>query len=165
MLFDFHKAFDLIDHNILTKKSSTYNIPESIKYWILDFLGSFKQRVKLGNDCHSNWSIVRAGVPQGTKLGPWLFAIMVNDIKVLEWMISADMSMTPRCQTVAKNDSSLLRSQANVFAKKSIANGMELTESKCKELRLSFSTSNKQLFDPIVFNNKNVNNLPYSQQV
>ena len=70
-------------------------------------------------------------------------------------MISADMSMTPRCQTVAKNHSSLLQSQVNVFAKKSIANGMELKESKCKELRLSCSTTNK-LFDPIVINNKNV---------
>ena len=35
MLFDFRKAFDLIDHNILAKKLSTYNIPEAYK--VLDF--------------------------------------------------------------------------------------------------------------------------------
>ena len=51
MLFDFRKAFDLIDHNILAKKLSTYSIPETIKYWIFDFLSNRKQRVKLGNDC------------------------------------------------------------------------------------------------------------------
>ena len=40
-------AFDLIDHNILATKLSTYNIPETSKYWILDFLNNRKQRVKL----------------------------------------------------------------------------------------------------------------------
>ena len=58
-------------------------------------------------------------------------------------------------ETVAKNYSSSLQSQINVFAEKSIANGMELKETKCKELRISFFTSNK-VFDPIVINNKNV---------
>ena len=96
MLFDFRKAFDLIDHNILAKKLLTYNIPETIKYWILDFLSNRKQRVKLGNDCQSEWSTVHAGVPQSTKLGPWLFAIMVDEM-YLVWTISGDMSMTPLC--------------------------------------------------------------------
>ena len=58
-------------------------------------------------------------------------------------------------EIAAKNYSSLLESQVNVFTKKSIANGMKLKERKCKELRISFCTSNK-VFDPIVINNKNV---------
>ena len=37
-LLDFRKAFDLIDHNILVQKLSTYDIPNSIAYWITDFL-------------------------------------------------------------------------------------------------------------------------------
>ncbi len=28
----------------------------------------------------SEWSDIRAGVPQGTKLGPWLYAMMINDL-------------------------------------------------------------------------------------
>lgn len=34
------------------------------------------------NDCHSEWSSVPAGVPLGTKLGPWFFIIMDNDLSV-----------------------------------------------------------------------------------
>ena len=58
-------------------------------------------------------------------------------------------------ESVAKNDSTLLQSHINVFAEKSKANGMELKETKCKELRISFSTLNIS-FDPKIINNKNV---------
>ena len=36
--FDFRKAFDLIDHRILSQKLLTYNLPKSITSWILNFL-------------------------------------------------------------------------------------------------------------------------------
>ena len=57
VLFDYKKAFDLIDHTILTEKLTK-----------LDFLKCCKQQIKLSNDCKSEWSNVPAGVPQGTKL-------------------------------------------------------------------------------------------------
>ena len=78
ILFDFKKAFDLIDHRILVRKLGTYNIPDAVISWITDFLTSCKQRVKLGHDCFSEWG----GVPQGTKLRPWLFIIMIKELGV-----------------------------------------------------------------------------------
>jgi len=53
ILFDFKKAFDLIDHRILVRKLGTYNIPDAVISWINDFLTSRKQRIKLGHDCFS----------------------------------------------------------------------------------------------------------------
>ena len=47
MTFDFREAVDLIDHNILLEKLTKYNIPRTVKLWILDFLTDREQRVKL----------------------------------------------------------------------------------------------------------------------
>ena len=52
--------------------------------WILDILTDRKQRVKLSNDCYSEWGTVPAGVPQGTKLWPWLYLIMINSVGVAD---------------------------------------------------------------------------------
>ena len=78
VLFDFRKAFDLADHNILLRKLSDYDIPNHILCWITDFLLDRRQRVKLAQDCFSEWRSIPAGVPQGTKMGAWLFLIMMN---------------------------------------------------------------------------------------
>lgn len=65
VLFDFRKAFDLIDHNILLRKLSDYDIPNYILCWITEFLLDRRQRVKLAQDCFSEWRSVPAGVLRG----------------------------------------------------------------------------------------------------
>ena len=66
VLLDFRKAFDLIDHQLLMVKLHSLDVPPSVINWVRDFLTNRQQRVKLANYCYSEWSLVPAGVPQGT---------------------------------------------------------------------------------------------------
>ena len=75
---DFRKVFDVIDHNILANKLSDYDISNHILNWITEFLLDRRQRIRLAQDCFSKWRYIPAGVPQRTKLGPWLFLIMTD---------------------------------------------------------------------------------------
>jgi hypothetical protein len=45
VLFDFRKAFDLLDHNRLIMKLKSLDLPSSTINWIIDFLIDRKQRV------------------------------------------------------------------------------------------------------------------------
>ena len=78
VFFDFSKAFDLVDHDLLLRKLEAY-LPEWIIKWVEAYLKNRKQRVKTANHT-AEWKQVEAGVIQGSVLGPILFIIFLADI-------------------------------------------------------------------------------------
>ena len=80
----YRKAFDFIGHSVLFRKLSELEIPHSVINWISDFLTNRYQRVKLADTCYSEWGPIPFAVPQGSKLGPWLFILLINDLEVTQ---------------------------------------------------------------------------------
>ena len=78
VLTDFSKAFDMVDHNLLIEKDIHIGVQRSIVPWLCDFLGNRMQCVRY-NATLSDFATLSAGLPQGTKLGPIGFQVIIND--------------------------------------------------------------------------------------
>ena len=52
VLFEYRKAFDLMDHNLFVRKVFDLSIPRSVACWVADFLMRRQQRVKLSAECY-----------------------------------------------------------------------------------------------------------------
>ena len=72
LLFDYRKAFDLIDHSILVNKLRNLAVPRSIVNWIIDFLSNrFQRRLLLQVGPSPFWDT--AGLPN------WAMAFCIDD--------------------------------------------------------------------------------------
>ena len=138
-LLDFSKAFDRIDHNVLLRKLQQMAVHPVIINWIAGFLSNKLQRTKIGQD-YSAWKYIQAGAPQGTKLGPFHFLIMVNDLKLDTHLVKfIDDSTT--WEVLHRDSKSNLPSAVKACEECTCDNNMKLNASKTKEMRVNFSSS------------------------
>ncbi len=160
ILLDYRKAFDLVDNNPLVAKLHEYGIKPTVLNWIVDFLRNRFQRVKLDSDCYSDFLHVPAGVPQGTKLGPWLFLAMINDLRLSDdslkdnimWKYADDTTIS---EVIPRFGSSALQSVVDKSVNWSDQNKLHLHPAKCKELRIQFG-KRECMVEPIIMNGQHL---------
>ena len=153
---DFSKAFDRIDHTIVIHKLTQIGVRYQLIPWICSFLSGRTQSVKVGGST-SDWAPIVAGVPQGTKLGPILFLIMINDLarncplKSRHWMYVDDITIS---ESVARDATPAIQDDLDTISRWASTNNMRLNPKKCKELAISFLRSSPAgLSSPLHVNN------------
>ena len=94
-------------------------------------------------------------MPQGTKLGLWLFVLMINDLRpdgVDQGKFVDDLTIS---ETVPKSGVSIIQNSVNSIKEWSDNNLFRLHDGKCKELRIDFK-QNRSIFSPISINKKQI---------
>ena len=150
---DFSKAFDKVDHGLLLFKLYKLGIRGSVLSWIKSYLHDRTQVVKF-QDRFSYPMKVTSGVPQGSVLGPLLFAIFINDIQSV--IKDCQISMYAddlKIFKIINNEMDALTLQQGINSLSSWCrlNGMCLNAGKCSII--SFSRSNHpSVFDYMISN-------------
>ena len=145
---DFRKGFDLIDHKILLKKLLGFNLHPCLVRWIGAFLLKRSQFVRLGSHT-STQRYLNGGIPQGTKLGPILFAVMVNDL-IDDWGPRTKfVDDLTAMEIIPRNSPSVMGYIVSDIQSFANNNNMELNPKKCKEMSVDFLHYNSCVWRPL----------------
>ena len=79
LYIDFKKAFDTVNHKLLTDKLKDMKIEKKVLKWINSYLTNRRQSTRIGSITSSSKEVY-TGVPQGSILGPLFFLCYINDI-------------------------------------------------------------------------------------
>ena len=132
--FDFSKAFDRIGYNVLLEMFLDLGVRTYLIPWIISFLTNRRQRVKLAGST-SDWLPITAGLPQGTKLGPILFVVMIDNLNIPDpesrtWKYVDDVSLS---EGLIRNSNSNIQTSLNTVASWSHSNWMKLNVKSAKK--------------------------------
>ena len=104
---DLSKAFDTLDHKILSEKFSHYGINDVALNVFHSYVSNRVQYVSY-NDTNSHFLVLKTGVPQGSILGPLLIIFYINDLS----------NVSDKFKLINYADDSTSSSTLKVFLKK-----------------------------------------------
>ena len=78
---DFNKAFDCVNHELLSSKLRQLPWNPLIVNWYLSFLEKRQQRV-VYNGFEGQWREANRGTTQDSVSGPYLFNVFINDLEI-----------------------------------------------------------------------------------
>ena len=146
---DFRKGFDLIDHKILLDKLSNLGIHNVMLGLIAAFLCERSQFVRIRTHT-STLQFINGGISKGTKLGPILFAVMVNKL-LSTWIPRAKfVDNLTALEIVPRNSSSVMSHITAIIQSFAEMNNMELNPGKCKDMIVNFLHYITSVLKPIV---------------
>jgi Reverse transcriptase (RNA-dependent DNA polymerase) len=151
---DFSKAFDRVNHFLLSQKLNSIGISNPLLSWFTSFITNRIQIVKHKN-YFSSPIYVSSGVPQGSHLSPLMFNIFLNDINsVLRF--AKLYSFADDCKFIGLiksiDDTKLLQLDIDAIIKWCSNNEMYLNIPKCN------SISFHRIRNPIIFS-YNISNI------
>ena len=152
VFLDLRKAFDTVNHKVLSAKLAAFNLSENALLWAKSYFSNHFQSVCIQNQ-QSTALPLQTGVPQGSILGPLFFSMFINDLP----------SVCPEAEIQMYADDTVVyvhsNTKAQVAAK--LTNIMvkvtEWLNQCCLELNVSktmgmfFTKINSKILDPDIF--------------
>ena len=109
ILLDLSKAFDSLEHDMIFKKMERYGLRGVCLKWFESYLHGRQIRIKCktgqATDTYSDLYDIDYGTPQGSCLGPLIFMLFCNDLRLqLDYLKGVQFA----------DDSTLLKSHSNL---------------------------------------------------
>ena len=148
--FDFAKAFDSVNHDIILEKlKNRFEIDGFLLKFFVEYLSGRKQRVVIGNTFSDDLNVA-SGVPQGSILGPLLFVLFINDIgdrvssssNIL--LYADDTKLYREIHCVA--DSEILQADITALNDWALENKMKFHPDKCNVLTVTLKKNDMDRF-------------------
>ena len=79
---DFSKAFDSVNHELLSYKLKEVPLNTFIIIWYFKSFPENRQQCVIYNSFRGQWKCVNRGTTQGSVSGPYLFCVFINDLEI-----------------------------------------------------------------------------------